>query len=221
MKKVLIISPHPDDETLGMGGSISKFIEMNYEVFVLVVSGHLPPLYNKSVFEKTQLEAYAAFEILGVERIKFLKIPATMVGAVPVSELNQMISDVVSEFKPNMVFIPFPDRHIDHRIIFESSMVSVRPIGAGKDIELVAAYETLSETHWNAPHIESNFIHNLTIDISNYYENKIRALKCYESQLHDYPHPRSVEAVEALAKFRGSQSGFSFGESFHIIREVR
>ena len=82
-------------------------------------------------------------------------------------------------------------------------MVATRPVGFGKSIEIVAAYETLSETHWNAPHIEPNFTPNWVIDISNNIEQKIEALKCYASQISTFPGPRSVEAVEALAKFRG------------------
>lgn len=84
----------------------------------------------------------------------------------------------------------------------------------------MAAYETLSETHWNAPNIEPNFTPNWVIDITNYIQVKIEALKCYESQISDFPAPRSIEAVEALAKFRGTQAGFSYGEGMHIIRMV-
>jgi N-acetylglucosamine malate deacetylase 1 len=85
---------------------------------------------------------------------------------------------------------------------------------------MIAAYETLSETHWNAPHIEPNFTPNWVIDVTDYFPLKLRALKCYESQISDFPGPRSIEAVEALAKFRGTQSGFSFGEGMHIIRKT-
>ena len=131
-----------------------------------------------------------------------------------------MISKVVNEFKPHIVFCPFPDRHIDHRLVFESVMVATRPVGVGKKIEILAAYETLSETHWNAPHIEPNFNPNWVIDITDYIDIKINALKCYESQIPDFPNPRSIEAAKSLAKFRGTQAGFSCGEGIHIIRMV-
>ena len=99
-------------------------------------------------------------------------------------------------------------------------MVVTRPIGLGKQIEIVAAYETLSETHWNAPHIEPNFTPNWIVDITDHIDKKIDAMKCYESQVVDFPGPRSIQAVEALAKFRGTQAGFGFGEGMHIIRMV-
>jgi N-acetylglucosamine malate deacetylase 1 len=99
-------------------------------------------------------------------------------------------------------------------------MVATRPVGVGRKIEIVATYETLSETHWNAAHIEPNFTPNWVVDISEHIKNKLDALRCYKSQISDFPGPRSIEAVEALAKFRGTQSGFSYGEGFHIVRMV-
>ena len=99
-------------------------------------------------------------------------------------------------------------------------MVASRPVGAGKRIKVLAAYETLSETHWNAPHIEPNFTPNWVIDISEYMTKKIKALQCYKSQIPKFPGPRSIKSVEALAVFRGTQAGFKFGEAMHIIRKI-
>jgi N-acetylglucosamine malate deacetylase 1 len=219
-KRVLVVAPHPDDETLGVGGTIAKLSSQGYEVNILVVSGHLPPLYERSDYDRTVKEANKAFNILGVSKSNFLEMPCTMIGDLPIHEVNQKISDAIFDIKPNIVFCPYPDRHIDHRLIFDSVMVATRPVGMGKKIETVAAYETLSETHWNAPHIEPNFTPNWVIDISNFIEVKIEALNCFKSQISDFPSPRSIEAVEGLAKFRGTQAGFGFGEGFHIIRKV-
>ena len=219
-KRVLVITPHPDDETLGVGGSIAKLINQGHDVYILTVSGHLPPLYDRKDYDKTVKEAHKAYDILGITHSKFLEIPATMIGDEPVHSLNNKIVSVINEYKPNFVFCPFPDRHIDHRLVFESTLVATRPIQAGADIELVAAYETLSETHWNAPYIEPNFVPNLVIDISNFINQKVEAMKCYRSQLTINKGPRSVKAVKALAQFRGSQSGFDFGEALYIIRMV-
>ena len=220
VKKILVVAPHPDDETIALGGTIAKFSNRGFEVHVLVVSGHLPPLYKLEDYERTVTEAHQAFNILGVSDSKFLEIPATMIGDSPVHELNSKIFQMVSNVQPKMVFCPYPDRHVDHRMVFESVMVATRPIGIGKNIEIIAAYETLSETHWNAPHIEPNFTPNWVIDITDHIETKLKALKCYESQISEFPNPRSIEAIEALAKFRGTQAGFGFGEGMHIIRKI-
>jgi len=119
---------------------------------------------------------------------------------------------------PAIVLMPFPDRHIDHRVIFDAAMVVTRPVGVGAEIGLVAAYETLSETHWNAPHMEPNFTPNWVVDITGTIERKLEALACYQSQIMAFPGPRSVEAVRALAVFRGTQAGFACGEGLQIIR---
>lgn len=219
-KRVLVISPHPDDETLGAGGTISKFIDQGCEVLIMTVSGHLPPLYKKEDYELTVKEAHEAYEIMGVKESIFLEIPATMIGNEPIHSLNSRISTIVKEFSPNIVFCPFPDRHIDHRLIFDSAMVATRPVNFGKKIEMVAAYETLSETHWNAPYIEPNFTQNLVVNIDKYLDKKLEALECFKSQISKKDGPRSLEAVSSLARFRGSQAGFKYGEAFYIIRKT-
>ena len=171
-------------------------------------------------YEKTVQEAKSAFKLLGVSFSQFLEIPATMINSKPLHEINAQILKIINDFNPHIVFCPYPDRHIDHRLIFDAVMVTTRPVGIGKDIEVLAAYETLSETHWNAPHIEPNFTPNWVVDITQHIDNKLDALSCYKSQISDFPGPRSIEAIEALAKFRGTQAGFSYGEGFQIIRMI-
>lgn len=220
LKKILVIAPHPDDETLGLGGTIAKLTREGHQVHILIVSGHLPPIYNIEDYQHTVEEAKKAFKLLGVSNYSFLEIPATMISDLPLHELNSKILKIVGDISPNIVFCPYPDRHIDHRLIFESVMVATRPVGVGINIEIVAAYETLSETHWNAPHIEPNFTPNWVIDISDFIDIKIKALECYKSQISKFPGPRSIEAVKSLSQFRGTQSGFAYGEGLHIIRKI-
>jgi LmbE family N-acetylglucosaminyl deacetylase len=219
-KRILVIAPHPDDETLGAGGTIAKYSEQGHEVTVLVVSGHLPPLYSREDYEITVEEARKAFALLGVVDSRFLEIPATMIGDQPVHVTNASIGDVVKEIAPHVVLCPFPDRHVDHRVVFESVMVATRPVAAGRGIELLAAYEALSETHWNAPHIEPNFVPNWIVDITGQIQRKLAAVACYQSQIPAFPGARSIEAVNALATLRGTQAGFAFGEGFHVIRMI-
>lgn len=219
-KRILVVAPHPDDETLGAGGTIAKFSEQGHQVSVLVVSGHLPPIYSREDYEITVSEAKNAFKILGVAESWFLEIPATMVSEHPVGILNGKISEVIKEIEPHIVLCPFPDRHIDHRVVFESVMVATRPVATGRCIELLAAYETLSETHWNAAHIEPNFVPNWVVNITMQIDRKIAAASCYKSQIPVFPGARSIEAVNALAQFRGTQAGFAYGESFQTIRMI-
>lgn len=213
---VCIIAPHPDDETIAMGGSISKFVQMGCNVSILIISGHLPPLYPKESYEKTVSEAKKAFKILGVENYSFAEIPATFVHKELVSDLNSLIKDFLVRNNADVVFLPFPDRHIDHRVIFDASVVCCRPVGNSFP-KLVLSYETISETHWNVPGIEPQFAPELFIDISDYMDTKILALSSYESQINN-SDSRSIEAIKALARFRGSQNSFKFAEAFKVVR---
>ena len=215
---ILIIAPHPDDEILGLGGAISKLSSQGHKVTILTVSGHLPPLYKEEVFEEHKSQAIQAHKIVGAYASIFLEIPATFVKDQTIAELNGKIYEVLKNTQPKIVFLPFPDRHIDHQVIFESCMVVIRPLHDGKCIELAASYEVLSETHWNAPAIEPVFNPTITIDISDHIENKLSALSCFKDEIMPFPGPRSIEAVEALAKFRGTQAGFAYGESLQLIR---
>ena len=217
-ERVLVVAPHPDDEILGVGGTIAKLADDGCEVTVLTVAGHLPPLYPAGVSERTVEEARKAHEIVGVRNAVFLDIPATMIGDVPVHELNGRILDVVKDVQPTVVFCSYPDRHVDHRLVFDSVLVATRPVSVGAQIRILAAYETLSETHWNAPHIEPNFTPNWVVDITDCVERKREALMNYASQVQPFPGPRSVEAAMALATLRGTQAGFAFGEGLHLIR---
>ncbi|MDA9897137.1 PIG-L family deacetylase [Pelagibacterales bacterium] len=215
-KNILIIAPHPDDETLGVGGTIARFAKEGANIYILIVCGHLPPLYKIEDYKKTQNEATKVFKKLKVKDFKFLDIPATKVNEVPVAELNSKISNYINSLNPEIVFIPFPDRHIDHRIIFDSSLVCCRPTHINSP-KIVLAYETLSETFWNAPNIEANFVPELFIDITNHIDLKKEALKMYKSQLDNVPS-RSIDAATALARFRGSQNGCEYAESFKVVR---
>jgi len=219
-KQILVIAPHPDDETLALGGTIAKFTTQGDNVKVLTISGHLPPLYSQEEYEVTVAEAKQAYKILGVSEFVFFEIPATMISEEPLSNLNKRISEIIIDYKPEIVLCPYPDRHIDHRLVFESTLVATRPINAGREINILAAYETISETHWNAPHIEPNFTPNWVVDISEQIKCKHDAFECYKSQINSFPGPRSWDAAEALAKFRGTQAGFAYGEGLQIIRMI-
>ena len=215
---VLVIAPHPDDEILGLGGTIKKLSDQGHKITILLVSGHLPPLYKEEVFQEHKHQALEAHKIIGAHESIFLEIPATFVKDQTVAELNGKIFTVVKNIQPTTVFLPFPDRHIDHKVIFESAMVAIRPLHEGTCIELAASYEVLSETHWNAPAIEPVFNPNITVDITDHMETKLSALSCFKDEIMPFPGPRSLEAVEALAKFRGTQAGFAYGESLQLIR---
>lgn len=219
MKKVLVIAPHPDDETLGVGGTIKKLTSKGVKVSILVVAGHTPPNYSEKSYQRTISEALKVFKILGVNEYKFLNYPATMLNDIPTSKLNESIYKFLLKINPDTVFIPFSDRHIDHRIIFDSCVVACRPIGK-KFPKNIFIYETLSETHWNVPGVEPIFAPNFFVDVDKYFDSKIKALKIYKSQINKNTLSRSIKAARSLAEFRGSQNGLKLAEAFQVLRVI-
>lgn len=218
--RVLVIAPHSDDEVLGAGGTIALLAQSGAEVTVVAVSSDVPPLYAAGVKEQVQAEARRSHDVLGVAESIFLDHPSVELSRMPVAELNGGLQRVVDELEPTMVLIPFPDRHLDHKAVFDASVVVTRPIGAGRAIQLVAMYETISETFWNVPGAEPAFAPNWTVDISATVGEKVKSFEQFASQLQPFPSPRSPEALEALALFRGSQSSLAYGEAFQIVRST-
>lgn len=216
VKKIVVVAPHPDDELLGAGGTISKFINQGTEVHILLVGGHLPPVYKPDQYKKTKQEAIKAFKFLKITSYQFLDIPATTFNLVPKHKFNGNITSFIDKINPDMVLLPFPDRHVDHRIVFDSTVVACRPL-TNFSPKFVLCYETLSETHWNVSGIEPSFNPDFFIDISSFIESKILALRYYKSQIDNYG-PRGLEANKALARFRGSQNNCSYAEAFKVVR---
>lgn len=216
----LVIAPHPDDEVLGAAGTMAALSAHGSEVHVLVVSQDMPPLYSADTAGKIREEAAHAHAALGVRSTEFLPHPSVELARMGVAELNAGIQSAVDRLRPNLVLAPFPDRHLDHKTVFEAAMVATRPVGAGLGISTVALYETISETHWNVPHVEADFTPDWFVDISDHIDAKLSSFAAYESQVQDYPGPRSLRALEALATFRGSQVSLEFAESFHTVRRI-
>lgn len=216
--RALVIAPHPDDEVLGCGGTIARLAAEGVEVTVVAVCADLPPLYGADVAPLVEQEARGAHRILGVHESVFLDLPSVEISRRSVAELNGALKEVVDRVAPTLALIPFPDRHVDHKAVFDAAMVVTRPLGIGRGISTVAMYETVSETFWNAPGAEPAFVPNWTVDIASTIGRKIEAFSRFESQLQPFPGPRSPESLEALALFRGSQSSFGYGEAFQIAR---
>ncbi|WP_101653148.1 PIG-L deacetylase family protein [Brevibacterium ihuae] len=215
---VLVIAPHPDDEVLGCGGTIAAWSAAGATVVVLTVCSDLPPLYREGLAAEIEAEAREAHRVLGVAHSEFLDLPSVEVARLPVAELNGGVERCARELRPDVVLAPFPDRHVDHRAVFDAAMVAARPVGPGTDIGLVALYETVSETFWNAPGAEPTFAPTWFVDIGDTLRAKLDAFACFRSQLQEHPGPRTLEALEALAVFRGSQQSMRAAEAFQVVR---
>jgi len=219
-KKILVVAAHPDDEVLGCGGSIARHIQEKDEVRIVIFGeGPTARLKRKTDRKNNAMnESQAALKILGVKRVDFLGYKDQLFEEIPQLEFARRIESTLRIYKADRVYTHCPrDLNLDHRRVAEAVMVACRPV-PGASVKQIFFWETLSSTEWIPP--GDTFKPNLFIDISGTLTKKRKALQAYKSEIRKFPHPRSLEGVEAQARFRGVQSGVMAAESFEVARIV-
>jgi LmbE family N-acetylglucosaminyl deacetylase len=219
-RRVLVIAPHPDDEVLGVGGTMARLAAEGAEVHVVVMTRGYPPLFTAENEERCRAEAIEAHRLLNVAHTEFLNFPAAELDTVPHHEVNAQIGQMIAQVRPETLFVPFVgDIHRDHQRVFLSAMVAARPNG-DRTPKTIYAYETLSETNWSAPYLTPGFHPTVFVDIAQHLDTKIRAMQAFASEIKEFPHERSAEAIRALAMFRGSTAGCRAAEALVLIRDL-
>lgn len=219
-RPALVVAPHPDDEVLGVGGTIARLAKAGREVHVAVVTSGQPPKFTKEQTHTVRREAAAAHELLGVAETHWLGFPAAELAEHPHGGLNAGLGRLIANLAPDLVFAPHPgDIHMDHQLSFLSTLVASRPHQPDYP-ETILVYETLSETNWNAPYLTPAFTPNVFVDISETLETKIDAFCRFTSQRRAAPHERSPEALTALATLRGATIHRRAAEGFVLVRAV-
>ncbi len=220
MKKILVVCAHPDDETLGMGGTIALHTQKNENVFVLIVSeGESARGEKISKIAQRKKQSENACKLLGVKKIKFLDYEDQKLDTVPLSELSQKIETVIKDWKPNVVYTHFwNDINQDHRQVYEATSIAVRPLPKSKISQFIV-FETPSSTEWGSK--KKSFSPNLFIDVTKVIKKKLQAFTKYKNEVMPYPHPRSKKSVINRARFWGNSVGLEFAESFMIVRDIR
>lgn len=218
--KILVVATHPDDEVLGCGGLIARHSKLGDEVNVLVVTRGSEDLFDPLQIETTRGELKRAHKILGIKKVSFLDFPAPKLDGVPGHILADSLKDAFCQFQPDLLLLPhFGDLHSDHKAVFHSSMVAARP-NLDKNISKILCYETLSETEWALPIPSESFLPTFYVDISEFLDLKLKAMACYASQLKEFPHSRSLQALESLARYRGASVHLNAAEAFYLVREI-
>ena len=224
-RTILVLAPHNDDETLGCGATIAKHVDIGDDVFVSTLTsiddGNPVMKPNKEIIRAETMEAMS---ILGVpqKNVIFKDLPNVLLNDIPMHVVNKVVHDVIEQVSPDVLYVPFMyDLHKDHRQILYAAQVAARTCTpTGRKIKEIFMYKTLSETHWNVDHTEGGFLPNVFNNIEKYIELKVRAVQAYKSQLKMYPDVRCVEAIRALALFRGSVMGMEHAEAFVLVRKL-
>ena len=208
-----MISAHPDDEVLGMGATIKKLSRTN-KIWLCVVSEGTSSQYSDKKMIKVRSDACKkSAKILGISKIEFLDYPDMRLDSVPHLEINKQLEKIIKKFKPSIVYSPpSHDLNKDHQKVFESSLVVTRP--------LVSSVKSLLCYELPGP-VREPFRPTIYENVEKEFSYKIKGFKMYKSEIMKFPHPRSINAIENLAIYRGTQSGLRKAEAFELVHSIK
>ncbi|MFM2393301.1 MAG: hypothetical protein RLZZ546_1283 [Bacteroidota bacterium] len=221
MSKVIIISAHPDDETLGAGGTILKHNENGDEVYWLIVTN----VFESEGFSKERVlsrkqEIEEVSRLYSFKKVYNLEYPTMKLNDTILFELVNKISHIFQQLEPEIIYVMNrSDAHSDHRIVFDAVMSCTKSFRYPY-VKKVLMYECLSETEFAPILPERVFQANYYVDISNFLNKKIEIMKIFDSELGEHPFPRSIKNIEALATFRGATVGVLYAEAFQMIKYI-
>jgi len=211
--QILILAAHPDDEVLGMGGTIKKLSQKNHQIHLCVVTEGATAQYSDKKMIKVRKDACKkAAKILGIKTIDFLDFPDMKLNDISHLEVNKKIEKVISKYDPKVVYTtPKNDLNKDHQIVFESTLIASRPMSSS--IKQILSYEIPGITKYP-------FNPTIYENIDKQFSYKIKSLKEYKTEIEKFPHPRSITVLESLANYRGMESGFKKAESFELVKNL-
>ena len=221
---ILVVAAHPDDEILGCGGAVARLVKEGATVYVLILGEGVTSREETRNREKKlkelenlKNESLAANRLLGVREVFFHDIADNRFDTVPFLDIVKIIEKCKREIRPGIIFTHFRnDLNIDHQLTFRAVITATRPLPE-ETVRAVYSFESFSATEWNFP---LSFSPNLFINIEDTLEMKARAFSLYLSELRDYPHPRSVEAIHRSAEKWGVQVGRGACEAFEVVSSI-
>jgi LmbE family N-acetylglucosaminyl deacetylase len=225
MNKVLVIAAHPDDEVLGMGGTVAKLSAQGVECHLLIVTDGSSSQYRdsdnlKEIIEAKKLETKKCADLLGFKTIHYGELPDMKLDQTPHIVINQVIERTIDKLQPDAVFTHFwGDVNRDHQEVYKSTLVAVRPV-MGQVVKELYCYRVPSSTEWTPNKADTMFMPNVFVDIEMFAEQKYKAFSCYSTELRDYPHPRSVQYLRETDKAAGLRVGLLVAEEFVLLRKL-
>lgn len=220
MAEILIISAHPDDETLGMGGTLLKRRDGGDRLFWMILTSAKAPKWDEGIIRKKEMEIAAVSQVYRFQAVFRLGFPAAGLTENHRCELMDAVAKGLEEVSPSEIFLMFGrDVHTDHRLGFECALAVMKPFRF-PSIRRIWCYETLSSTELAPPLPGNSFQPNAYCDITEYLEEKIRVMNLYQTEIQRFPMPRCAESIRALARYRGGAIGIPYAEGFWVLREV-
>ena len=202
---IAVISAHPDDELLGVGGTVARHVDRGDRVRMAIMCEGISVRYDPERHAEVQAQAKAAAAILGVEDLVQKELPDQRLDTLSLTDIVREIDAVLAGFEPEVVYTHFGgDINRDHRILTEAVLVATRPYAA-PSVREVLMFETPSSTEWGSA----------TLD------RKVEAFLRYTKEVRPYPHPRSAEALRDRARYWGSLVNYRAAEPFAVVRSLR
>jgi LmbE family N-acetylglucosaminyl deacetylase len=226
MTKVLVIAAHPDDEILGVGGTVAKHVSNGDECFAIILGEGMTSRYdNRNQADSLKVEelhkdTFEAAKAIGYKNVYLENLPDNRFDTVNLLDIIKVIEKYIDAIKPDIIYTHHSgDLNIDHRKTYEAVLTATRPIE--KDcVKEIYCFETVSSTEWNFEYLNP-FKPNYFVDIAQNLDLKLQAMNFYKSELRQFPHPRSIENLEASAKKWGSVIGVKYAEAFEVIRIIK
>jgi LmbE family N-acetylglucosaminyl deacetylase len=221
MSSVLVIVAHPDDEVLGAGGTLARHAARGDKVDIVFLTDGVSARGNdRAAGERRAAAARRAAAIVGAREPKFLGLPDNRLDGIALLDIVQAIEPIVAAIGPDTIYTHHAgDLNVDHGICARAVLTACRPL-PGSKVRRIYAMEVASSTEWAPPNAAAAFAPTRFVDISATLTAKRDALAAYAEEMRPFPHPRSVEAMEALATWRGATAGLAAAEAFVVLREV-
>lgn len=219
---MLVVAPHPDDETLGCGGTLLRYGDDQAELHWLIATTiEGSEMFPADRIASREEEISQVAECYGFAQIHRTGFPTTRLDTIPAGDLIAAFSQVVQDVKPTTVYLPFrSDVHSDHAAVFDAVVAATKSFRA-PFVKRIYAYETLSETEFSLRTDEPGFRPNLFVDVSQHLNRKIEIMRLFKGEMGEFPFPRSESAMTAQANLRGSQASCDAAEAFMTLKEIR
>jgi LmbE family N-acetylglucosaminyl deacetylase len=216
---VLAVSAHPDDETLGCGGTLLRHRAGGDRLDWVIASDAAPTRWPRQLIDQKAIQIERVAQAYGVTQLTRLGWPVGRLDTVSIEELMEGVADAVSQARPDVVYLIHPgDAHTDHGAVFHAAMSVLKPFQMRKlGVRRVLAYETLSSTEASAA---PSFVPNVYADISEFIGRKLDIMALYATEVQPEPYPRAASAIRALARFRGATVAVEYAEAFALVREL-
>ena len=219
---VLVVVAHSDDESISMAGTIIKHISKGDKVFVVSMTDGIGARDSTNIDDLNlrKISADVASKELGFQWGDCYEFNDNAMDAHPLIDVVKAVEKAKSEYKPTLVYTHSgADLNVDHRVVANAALTAFRPQPNEKCKE-IRLFEVASATDYGNPSITGSFAPNLFVDITSEWASKERALEAYNAEMRDYPHSRSIEGINNLAKLRGNQVGCNLAEAFEVIRKI-